>query len=199
MPFDPLDEVDAEILEAFRRNRGYAGFFEWSLDRDLAEYGAVESLAESLDANGSSFFSELTIRGRGNDPPDLEARDRQGQRIAIEVTELVDGKAIQAYIDGQKHEVAEWPKEAFLLSLHTLLRAKNDRFPKLKGAPYPGGYVIVVFTDEAFLPRVTVEQHLAGHEFTNLQNVDRAFLLLSYDPSIKGYPYFELNIRPSKT
>lgn len=195
MPFDPLDEVDAEILEAFRRNRGYAGFFEWSPDRDLAEYGAVESLGKSLAAHGALFFHDLAIRGRPNDPPDLEAVDDKGQRIGIEVTELVDRKAIQAYIEGRTSEAAEWARNDFLISLHSLLRTKNNRFPKLKGAPYPGGYVVVVFTDETFLPRPTVAQHLVGHTFSQLRDIDRAFLLLSYDPSIKGYPYFELNIQ----
>lgn len=146
----------------------------------------------SLELDGARFFAGLTIRGRGNDPPDLEAVNAAGERIAIEVTELVDEQAIRAYKAGRRYEIAEWGREAFLLGLQERLSAKNERFEFLKGKPYPGGYVVVVFTDETILPRPTVEQYLQGRSFEGLGNIYRAFLLLSYDPSVKRYPYFEL-------
>lgn len=188
-----MEGLDAEIIEAFERNRKYAGFFEWSPDRDLAEFGVVESLAKSLGARGELFFSDLKIRGRGNDPPDLEAVDAEGRRVAIEVTELVDGKVAHAHHVGRTWEVAEWKRDDFLAGLRTRLAAKDARFAHLKGGPYPGGYVVVVFTDEAFLTWLAVEEHLKGQAFGGLPHIDRAFLLLSYFPG-KGYPCFELDI-----
>lgn len=185
-------EIYAAIRSAIRRARGYSDFFGWAPSRDLEELGVLTSLAETLNTNSSLFFSDLAIRGRGNDPPDLEARDSNGSRIAIEVTELVDSQAIKAHLAGRTYESAEWEKEKFLSTLNTLLSAKNERFHKLKGAPYPGGYVVVVFTDEPELPRNTVAAYLQGHAFSELSNVDRAFLLLSYDPTLKRCPYFEL-------
>ena len=84
----------AERMRAAREAaRGYADFFGWPTNRDLEEQAIAGHLVASLKANGVPFFSEIKMRGRGNDPPDLEAIDAEGRRIAIEVTELVDGKA----------------------------------------------------------------------------------------------------------
>ncbi|MCY1530246.1 hypothetical protein D9M68_654260 [compost metagenome] len=188
-----MDDVDAEIIAALQRNRKYAGFFEWSADRDLAEHGVVESLAKSLDKRGELFFSDLKIRGRGNDPPDLEAVDAEGRRVAIEVTELVDGKVAHAHQVGRTWEVAEWKRDDFLVALKTRLATKDAKFAKLEDGPYPGGYVVVVFTDETFLMWLAVEDHLKGQAFDGMPNISRAFLLLSYFPG-KGYPYFELEV-----
>ena len=192
MSFDDQTEVNEAIRAAMRRARGYADFFGWATNRDLEEQGVVASLAESMETDDSLFFSSLVMRGRGNDPPDLEALDAGANRIAFEVTELVDGQAIQAFKSGRQYDYAEWNREKFLACLGTLLTAKNDRLHKLKGAPYPGGYMVVVFTDEPALPRTTVEGWLKDHTFSGLGNIQRAFLLLSYDPLLGRCPYFEL-------
>jgi hypothetical protein len=190
------EAINAAISESIRRRRGYADFFGWPPDRDLEEKGVAGLLAESLKAEGALFFSTIAIRGRGNDPPDLEALDKDGNRIAIEVTELVDGDAIRASKNGSRRGLAAWTRARFLSTLGDLLSAKNARFPDLKGAPYPGGYVVVVFTDETFLRRPTVEAYLRGHAFSGLADIDRAFLLLSYDPdpAFQRCPCFELQL-----
>jgi hypothetical protein len=189
-------EDEAAIYQAMRAAReaarGYADFFGWATDRDLEEQHVAGLLAESLRASGALLFSKIKRRGRGSDPPDLEAFDAAGNRVAIEVTELVDGLAIQAYKAGRPYDWAEWDRDKFLSSLSGLLEAKNARFPKLKDGPYAGGYIVLTFTDEPELSRSTVESFLAGHIFTGLENVQRAFLLLSYDPAIGRCPYFEL-------
>lgn len=119
------DEIIAEALRAARdRSRGYASFFEWPIDRDLEEQGGAGYLAASLDANGAPSFSEIAIRGRGNDPPDLEAIDSCGKRVAIEITELVDGKSIQAFKAGQHYDWTQWYQGKFLNSLANLLEEK---------------------------------------------------------------------------
>lgn len=194
LPSDDEAEITAAIREAIRKSRGYAAFFGWAPNRDLEEQSVLISLAESLNAGALLFFSAIAIRGRGNDPPDLEALDVDGDRLALEVTELVDGRAIQAFKHGNQYDWAEWSKETFLNSLGRLLRSKHDRFPKLKGGPYPGGYVVVVFTDEPGLPSDAVAEFLRGESFSGLGDIDRAFLLLSYDPRIERCPYFELAI-----
>ncbi len=183
----------AEAMRAAREKaRGYADFFGWATNRDLEEQAIAGHLATTLKASGVPFFSEIKIRGRGNDPPDLEAIDSNGKRVAIEVTELVDGKAIQAYKAGRHYDWAEWTKPKFLASLTSLLEAKNARFLKLKDGPYSGGYIVLVFTDELELQNSTVETFLTSHTFLGLNYVHRAILLLSYDPNIGRCPYFEL-------
>lgn len=190
----PEDEYAiAEAMKAAReKSRGYAGFFEWATDRDLEEQAVAGHLAASLSANGAPSFSEISARGRGNDPPDLEASDASGKKVAIEVTELVDGRSIQAFKAGRHYDWAEWDRVKFLESIARLLKEKNARFPKLKGGPYDGGYVVLVFTDEPELQRSMVEAYLAEHTFQGLNHLHRAILLLSYDPATRQCPYFEL-------
>lgn len=194
MSSEQLSQISAEIRAAIRRARGYADFFGWATNRDLEEQGVITSLAESMDAEGALFFSQISLRGRGNDPPDLEARAKNGNRIAFEVTELVDGDAIKAFKGGRPFDSAEWDKAKFIGTLEGLLVAKNNRFEKLKGGPYTGGYVVVIFTGEPELPRLKVAKFLENHVFAGPPNISRAFLLLSYDPSIERCPHFELTI-----
>ena len=189
-------EEDKEVLrlmrEARKKARGYADFFGWGIDRDIEEWGVVTSLAESLESEGQIIFSSLKRRGRPNDPPDCEALDHDGNRIAIEVTELVDEKAIQAYKSGEVYDWADWDKNKFTSSLESLLSRKDSRFPELKEPPYAGGYFIVIFTDEPMLDRATVESYLDGHKFKEPQYLTNAYLLMSYDPGIGRCPHYEL-------
>ncbi|MCO4094417.1 MAG: hypothetical protein HEQ37_11785 [Acidovorax sp.] len=191
-----MDDYDAaEILrlmrEARQKTRGYASFFGWGIDRDLEELGPVQELAKALLASDGERLLALKLRGRGNDPPDIEAVNALGERVAVEVTELVDGDAIQAHKRGDRYAYAEWTRESFLGKLQTLLSGKAARLPKLKDAPYPGGYVIVVFTDEPMLDPDTVSSFLAGAVFKDLGRC-RAYLLLSYWPKTEAYPFFSL-------
>src|SRR4030042_6156411 len=86
------------IIEGIARSRGYADSFEWRPDRDLEEYSVVKLFCEALEKEGKSFIDSNSIfrRGRGNDPPDCEANDLDGNLIGVEVTELVDPQAIIA-------------------------------------------------------------------------------------------------------
>ena len=192
-----LAQKDKEILELIcaekYRARGYADFFGWSLDRDIEEWGIVTNLAESMEIDGKVLFTNLKRRGRGNDPPDCEALDNNGRRIAIEVTELVDGKAIKDYKSSGIYKWADWNKSKFISFLESILSRKDSRYPKLKEPPYEGGYIVVIFTDEPMLNRSVVASYLQGHVF-KMSYITRAFLLMSYDPEIKRCPYYELTI-----
>ncbi|MGZ8927933.1 MAG: hypothetical protein ACXW03_05690 [Methylobacter sp.] len=194
-------EDEAEIVKLMRENRdrrrGYADFFSWAIDRDLEEFGIVSLLSDSLAADDRLFFKNQTSRGRPNDPPDCEAQNHQGERVAIEVTELVDGEAIHKFKKAEKERIptdwAEWTRDKFLVELQDRISAKDKCFHELKGAPYAGGYIIVVHTDEIELDRPTVLRYLDGHRFSAL-HISRAFLLLSYDQNVERSPYFELQL-----
>ncbi len=189
-------DEETEILKLMRaarvKRRGYADFFGWATDRDLEEWGVVSALSESLEADNVSFLSTLRRRGRPNDPPDCEALSSSGSRIAIEVTELVNGEAIRAFKEGRVYDWAEWSRDKVLSVLAERVAGKDKRFPYLKEPPYEGGYVVVVHTDEPTLSPSTVEIFLNGHRFAKPHYVSRAFLVLSYDPATERCPYFEL-------
>jgi hypothetical protein len=178
---------------AVERSRGYADYFGWPADRDLEEAGVLDSLVESMQADGLPFYAKLKSRGRPNDPPDCEGIDSGGARVAIEITELVAAAAVRAVKQGgSQFAWHEWTKKEFLRELANRIDAKDGRYPKLKGAPYPGGYVIVIHTDEPLLSRSTVDSYLDSCHLPKPKHVSRALLLLSYDPKIQRCPYFEL-------
>jgi hypothetical protein len=187
-------EIVALMRAARKKDRGYASFYGWSTDRDLEEWGVTNTLRESLQHTGESFFENLSQRGRGNDPPDCEAVDAKGNRVAIEVTELVCPDAIQAYKEGRVYDYADWPKERFIAALEYRIVTKGARYEKLKGGPYVGGYVVLIYTDEPMLPIETVRKFLDGHVFSKPEGVARAFLLLSYDPAVQICPYVEMSL-----
>lgn len=195
----PEDEAEiAKLMRDARKNsRGYADFFLWAIDRDLEELAIVRILEESLILNQKIFFTNPISRGRTNDPPDCEALNLQGERVAIEVTELVDNLAIHDYKkaikEGKATDWAEWTKSKFLHKLQVRITAKDNIFKQLKGAPYSGGYFVVIHSDEMGLNSKTVLEYLTEHQFL-ASNINRAFLLLSYDPSVRMYPYYELQL-----
>jgi hypothetical protein len=188
MPIDDR-EVGRLLREAARRRRGHADFFSWPPDRDLEEAYVVGHLASSAAESGRPLFQKILARGRPNDPPDVEAIDKEGRRVAIEVTELVDPDAIRAAKNGKPYW-PEWTAESFRSRIRELLQGKARRRPVLKGGPYPGGYVVVIYTDEPEL-RPDVIASLLTEPF-EITAVDRAFILLSYEPRTSNYPYFEI-------
>lgn len=192
MTEDEEQEILDQIRAARAKRRGYADFFSWPTNRDLEEYSIASQWRASLEAQGNGFFSVLKARGRPHDPPDLEAISNHGGRVAIEVTELVDSNAIRAFKAGRTYDWAEWSKEKFLAAVEERIDAKDSCFPNLKEPPYDGGYIVLLHTDEPKLPRQVVDSYLKDHRFKKPKHVTRAFLLLSYDPSIFRYPYYEL-------
>lgn len=195
---DMTPEEKSQIAKAMKatreKARGYADFFGWATDRDLEEWGVLKSLFESMEMNKSLPYKDLRMRGRGNDPPDCEAVDARSRRVAIEVTELVEGEAIKRAKAGAQYDWEEWNCEKFLNRLQGLLVQKDSKFPKLKDPPYEGGYSVVVFTDEPELPANKVKEYLEGHTFAGLENISETIFLVSYDPQENCCPYFPLQI-----
>jgi hypothetical protein len=181
-------EIRALMRAARKRSRGYADFFGWAIDRDIEESGVLSSLAESMAADGVLFYKNVKSRRRPNDPPDCEATDSYGARVAIEITELVDSAAICAFKQGRVYDWAEWSREKFMSSLADRIAAKDKRYPDLKEPPYEGGYVVVVFSDEPVLTRLTVQEYLKNHDIPRPVHISRAILILSYDPAIQRCP-----------
>jgi hypothetical protein len=196
LPMTPEDEEEiVALMRAARaKARGYADFYGWSADRDIEEWGVATTLWQSLQHNGKGFFDGIKRRGRGNDPPDCEAVDFAGNRIAIEVTELVCPLAIQAYKEGRIYDWADWPKDRLIAELQHRITTKGERYGKLKDGPYDGGYVVLIFTDEPMLPFATVREIVNGHIFVRPEGVTRAFLLLSHDPATQVCPCLELSL-----
>ncbi|MGB8749784.1 MAG: hypothetical protein WCD54_28030, partial [Pseudolabrys sp.] len=86
-------DEDAEILrlmrEAIHKSRGYASYWEWKLDKQQPELHAARVLSRFLFHDQDYSVSTVT-----NDPPDAVVQ-LGTRRSGIEVTEIVDQKAVE--------------------------------------------------------------------------------------------------------
>ncbi|MDD5578707.1 MAG: hypothetical protein PHY16_05415 [Methylobacter sp.] len=175
-----------------KARRGYSDFFNWPIDREFEEWGIVDTLKRSLEKSEAGFFDQIITRGRGNDPPDCEAILFNGQKLGVEVTELVDPEAIMAYKNGDVDQWAEWSHEKLINSIKKRLEAK-DISKNIKGGPYDI-YMVIIHTDEPILNFDYTFPILSEYIFKYYSIIDRAFLLMSYDNKYNLCPYIELNI-----
>lgn len=198
---EPDDEHDY-LLEAVRKSRGYATFYEWPLDKSLEEYGVGETLLR--------FLFGKNIPGRllpvKNDPPDLLLEFEDGRRVGIEVTEMVCGQAAAQARYLKENDVRDsvtglpqgawtwWSPEKIAKRLTDDIAKKDgklmsvrDRFDEI---------ILAIHTDEPDIDWRKAEQVLKTYRATT-NAIARAFLLMGYDPSAKslfpdGYPVFEI-------
>jgi hypothetical protein len=209
------DPEDAEVIrllsEAVRRDRGYASFGQWPMDKGLAEYHGARVLLETLAEKSGQTVRSLTSNGQ-NDPPDCTAVMDDGSMIAVEITELVDQEMIAAHArrlraerDGSPpgldaaapYAYARWTCEAVVSAIRKLLVRKDIAPEKRNGGPY-SQYVILITTDEPAIT-LSVLQEVSQSEF-QVEHIDRAFVLMSYEPVAgssfpEGRPLVPLTLR----
>jgi len=184
------------IREAVKRQRPYADYFGFAVDRTEAELGVAEKLCEALAAAGQPLATKIISRGQGNDPPDCEGTGEDGARIGIEVTELVEGEAIKAAKAGAHFVYAEWPREKLIDQIQKRLSDKDRKLADARGGPY-GAHLVIIHTDEPLLNIKRVQALIGSQRFQPMALVSRAFLLLPYDPDSKSCPYIELQFSGS--
>ena len=176
------------LRNAIKRQRRHAPFFSW-FDRSpsgkaIAEKGTLESLLESMEANGRAEYSRP--RATGSDWPDCEVTNSAGKAVAVEVTEFVDAAALS-----HKTEPRQWSDDEILARLAAIIRKKDER-------GFGAGYaetVLLVHTDEFYLDPARIEALLSSHGFPlRHRNVTRAFLVFGYSPQLGRCPYIELKL-----
>lgn len=118
----PKVNIKDYIREFLARPRQYATYFNLGADREQDEVGAAADLLDSLCGEDRIPVVErsLAARSRGNDPPDCHAITPGGDRIAIEVTELVDGESIRRQVQTGSAPPCEYSKELFLQRLEAV-------------------------------------------------------------------------------
>ncbi len=140
-------------------------------------------------------FSDFRARGRGQDPPDFEAVNARGEHLGIEATEIVDRKAIKASKRYGAEVWARWDPDKLIRALAACLLQK-DVPEKVKGGP-SDRFVLLAYTDEPELTAGRLDELLASQSFQKPALITDAYLLLSYDPSVKDYPVYQLPWRVS--
>jgi hypothetical protein len=186
---DELQPMDDDILKHLKAQaaqpRKRAAFFTWydrsAEGKGIAEAGAVDDLLGAMRAAGRSEYHSLGASGE--DWPDVWLENAEGQRIPCEVAELVDAAALPDKVS----------RPEMLTELIERLQEILDR----KGMRSLGGRsgpesVLVAHTDELYLDADSVAAALNNVVFKKPVTIQRAFLLISYNPTKGGYRYFDL-------
>lgn len=215
MNIDLQDENSRdELVRDFKRiseadeKRGHAGFYAVPKDdpelgekrghwREIQESGCVQDFTKSLSAEFGIEISE--IDSNPDDPPDCFAK-REGEKIGIEVTELVKSeilsqvaqsqKGIRDYSPWEQLLDEEWTRAEFTKRVEELITQKDGK-AKNKGLIFD---LLFIYTDEGGLPPERLEDWLSNQKFS-ATNIKEVFLLRSYWPDYREYaPIFKLNV-----
>ncbi|HBR22279.1 MAG TPA: hypothetical protein DD713_06910 [Nitrospiraceae bacterium] len=175
-----------------KNTRQHAGCFSWTSDRHrhIEEVGVVQILHESLEKCGMVFFHSPKSRGDSKYPPDCEALSPNGERVGIEVTELVDSDSIKAS-KCQRHTQQEpWSKSYLLKELRTRINTK-DNPPQVKGGPY-SQYLLIIYCDEPRVLHYDLIEYIRSIKFGPTKLLNRIFFLVSSNPWDR--PFIELEL-----
>lgn len=176
------------LKEILQEQRKYASFFEWP-DKQMKEYGVVQTFLESMENQGVVEFTGLRLGPHPNKAPDCIADAITGGVVAIEVTEFVSRKAIEMNQKGNK-VYRDWKPDEVINEVKKIIIQKDQ--VTYFGGPY-SKTVLVIHTDEIVLDHETYTKVLSVPSF-NTQTIDEAFFLFSYRPQVKTYPYVKLKI-----
>ena len=197
-------DEDAEILrlmrEAIHKSRGYASYWEWKLDKQQPELHAARVLSRFLFRDQDYSVSSVT-----NDPPDAVVQ-LGTRRYGIEVTEIVDQKAVERASKRKKqglpveYDWANWNSDRLYEALEQGLVTKDRKL-----ATHAQNYdelLLAFVTDEGMIDS-RLAAAVAGRIHSDTRYIDRAFMILSYDPNADELifpdrcPIFELEIKQS--
>ncbi len=185
------EEEWAELAEEVKKaKRPHAGHLSWETDKQVAESGVLRQFEDELKADGRDFFGKVNQRCRGDDPPDFGALSYTGERIGLEVTELVDPASAAAARDGIKYDWKDWRND-LIPELHKIIQKKDEA--NVKGGPYTE-YVLLIYSSEYWLEIDRIRLDITAHVFAATNQITRAYFLLPYDPSTQRYPCFRLMI-----
>jgi len=195
--------IDRELREKVSRIRPHASFFDWPV-KVTKELGVVRTLVENLSADDPLAPITEVRPGEPNRAPDAIATRADGERVGIEVTELVDEEVtthnVQAMrktvgqdpLERMKHTVQRvWDEAGVRTAIQALLTEKDGK--TLHGGPFKE-YVVVIHTDEMMLTHDDTERWLCDHMFTGFRQITSTYLLFSYDPATDRYPYIRLGV-----
>ena len=172
--------------------REYAPYFALSLDRQDNEIGVALVLNRELSKQGKMSFRSVVSRGPDSDPPDCEAAGKNGERVGIEVTELVDETSLRAAKKGALFTPSACVPSHVVEKISTIIRKKDQA--RIKGGRYDT-YVLIIFCDDPYFLTYENIEAIRKAQFEPTKQIDRVYFLESYLPWEGRCPYIELCLR----
>jgi len=166
------------------KTRKYSSFWEWP-DKEVKERGIVRDWIAATAQN------ELTgVASTDRDPPDCIAHDGDGGTVGIEVTELVDQRAVEMNERAtclEDRVYCAWTLQSVTERIEEIIRHKDSK--AVHGGPY-ARLVLVIHCDEPIVVSPCFPLDALGqHVFSQPERITEVYLLLSYrpDPPRQGY------------
>ena len=187
-PVNPTAEIVPKIVEALKKQKGYASFFDWP-NKATKEKGIVRDLLKAMEAKGE-YHGVVKLKSNKPDPPDCVGVVENGELVGFEVTELVDQETVRKNRQGKRTR-KKWTPNELLAKLREIVREKDSK--KYHGGSY-SKIILVIHTDEPFVRSADCDSILRGQLVGQCRQITDGYLLLSYKPRRKSYPYFKLEL-----
>ncbi len=181
----------SRLLELVTKKRRHAGFFHWPERRD-GERHIVHLFSEAARSAGEHGLTELA--SATIDPPDCEALGLLGERVGIEVTELVDQE-----LAGQRpmrFRPKFWEVSEVVARIKDIIRRKDLKCAHVTGF---AKLILLVHTDEMFLrgyPGDEILDGLRAQTFEAPNHFEEVVFMVSYDARTRTYPWVRLVLSP---
>ena len=178
---------NSRLLESVRKKRRHAGFFSWP-DRSVAERSVVQLFSEAAEAIGEAGLTDVSSVVA--DPPDCEARGSRGERIGIEVTELVDQRLAGQRVLSTPPKF--WEGEEVADRLGQIIEKKDRKCAQVRGFDR---LMLLIHTDEVLLTGYAgddVLEFVRQATFQCPRRFDEVVFMVSYDARLQTYPWVRL-------
>jgi hypothetical protein len=168
---------EIEKLKALQRN--HASFYNWH-DKEIQELGIAQDFFQKLEEISND---KLVSIKNAEDPPDIGVVTKSGRNIAIEITELVDQKAIEYEIKGDSRyseRVVAWNKENTIEAVTNIINKKDtlcERVPKEYDTT-----TLLIFTDEPRLTSDNLKEYLKETKWPDTNHINEVYILTGYEP-----------------
>ena len=179
------DLID-EIIRNVSRLRKHGSFWLWP-KKHVMERGIVQELLNSMQQDVDMRYRN--VRSVNSDWPDCEVDDEFGDTIGVEVTELVDEETVRR---AQRDEMdfSYRTDDEIKDQVRSILSRKDLK--SSHGGLY-SKVILVIHTDEFTHSRLFPV--IRSTKFTRLKNIQEAFIIVSYDPETRTYPWCEIQFR----
>ena len=183
------DDLPDYFETCFDGMRQHAPYFALSEDKQENEADVTRVLREEMLRRGEASYHSIQSRGQGKDPPDCVAIGSNKERVGIEVTELVDERAVERAVRGMVVPHNPVAPQAAVERISTVVRKKDCA--NVQGGRYDL-YILVIYCDDHCFLDYEVMVAIREARFTRPRLIDRAYFLASYDPWQRCCPYIEL-------
>ncbi len=186
--------MDKEIVEEFRKyfrlKRTHASHFNWH-DKKAKEAGIIDDFLNPLNHKGIHEFVSFTVPEQG--PPDAIVFDHSNNEVYLELTELVNEKAIKAQIQNKNNyweEAERWAQiEYFENQINAAVKIKAKKCSELFKSERE---VHLLFHSDEMWIESTYKKYLRAGLNIEENEFKKIWLILSYSADSKSYPVVEI-------